>query len=220
MPSVLVQGHPPREVEIRNIFCIGRNYAAHIAELGNRAEETPVVFLKPTSALSGPGQPIHLPQHSKDVHYETELVLLIGAGGKSIPLEEAYSHIEAYGLGLDLTARDLQSVAKQARLPWAVAKGFDCAATVTEFVPADLLVPVEGIQFEMHLNDVLKQQGDTRNMLFSIPEIISYLSSVFTLQAGDLVFTGTPEGVGSLSAGDIVKLNLTSFINSKFTVFD
>lgn len=219
MPSVILQAAQAQPVEVRNIFCIGRNYAAHIAELGNRAEESPVVFLKPTSALNGPGQPIQLPAHSQEVHYETELVLLVGQGGKAIPTQSAWAHIAGFGLGLDLTARDLQTQAKQGRLPWAVSKGFDCAATVTQFIPASHFNPSDSIHFEMHLNGVLKQQGDTRHMLFPIPEIINYLSSVFALQAGDLIFTGTPEGVGPLSAGDFVKLNLTPFINSTFTVF-
>jgi len=220
MPHVILQEEVPRSVAVGNIFCIGRNYAAHVAELGNRAEETPVVFLKPTSALNGPGQPILLPSHSADVHYETELVLLLGRGGKRIPVHQALAHVAAYGLGLDLTARDLQTRAKQSGLPWTVAKGFDCAATVTEFIPANQFSQPQDIRFEMYLNGILKQQGSIQNMLFSIPEIISYLSSVFSLQAGDLIFTGTPEGVGPLSAGDSVKLNLTPFINSTFSVFD
>ncbi|HEX4856911.1 MAG TPA: fumarylacetoacetate hydrolase family protein, partial [Limnobacter sp.] len=160
VPHVILRGQETRSIEVRNIFCIGRNYAAHIAELGNRPEETPVVFLKPTSALNGPGQPIHLPPFSVDVHYETELVLLMGQGGKYIPPEQALAHVDGYGLGLDLTARDLQTLAKKSGLPWAVAKGFDCAATVTEFIPACEFQQPENIQFEMWLNGVLKQQGN------------------------------------------------------------
>ncbi|HEX4879339.1 MAG TPA: fumarylacetoacetate hydrolase family protein, partial [Limnobacter sp.] len=134
MAHVALHSDQTRAVEVRNVYCIGRNYAAHIAELGNRPEEDPVVFIKPTSALLMPGHPIRLPKHSNAVHYEAELVLLIGQGGKNIPEESSLDHIAGYGLGLDLTARDLQTKAKQGGLPWAVAKGFDCAATVTSFV--------------------------------------------------------------------------------------
>lgn len=218
MPHVALQGTQTKAVQVRNIFCIGRNYAAHIAELGNRPEEDPVVFLKPTSALHVQGTPIVLPAHSSDVHYETELVLLIGKAGKNIPEVNALDHIAGYGLGLDLTARDLQTKAKQAGLPWAVAKGFDCAATVTTFVPSNAIEKPFDIHFQMHLNGHLKQQGDIGKMLFSIPQIVHYLSTVFTLQEGDLIFTGTPEGVGSLNRGDRIRLVLTDYLDTEFDV--
>ena len=218
MPHVTLLAQQAKAVQVRNIFCIGRNYAAHIAELGNRPEEDPVVFIKPTSALHPPGTPIVLPAHSRDVHYEAELVLLVGQGGKNIPEDKALSHIAGYGLGLDLTARDLQTKAKQGGLPWAVAKGFDCAATVTQFVPAEYIEQVHHIEFQMHLNGQPRQHGDTRKMLFSIPFIVHYLSEVFTLQEGDLIFTGTPEGVGALNSQDAVRLLLPNWIDTEFVV--
>jgi len=218
MPHVSLQAEQTRAVQVRNIFCIGRNYAAHIAELGNRPEEDPVVFIKPTSSLHTPGTPIVLPPHSSDVHYEAELVLLIGKAGKNIPEEKALKHIAGYGLGLDLTARDLQAKAKQGGLPWAVAKGFDCAATVTQFVPAENIEQPHMLEFQMHLNGQLKQHGDVRKMLFPIPYIVRYLSEVFSLQEGDLVFTGTPEGVGRLTNQDHVRLDLPGLINTEFVV--
>lgn len=220
MPHITLQAAQTKAVQVRNIFCIGRNYAAHIAELGNRPEEHPVVFIKPTSALHTPGTPIQLPAHSSDVHYEAELVLLIGKAGKNIAEENAFNHIAGYGLGLDLTARDLQSKAKQGGLPWAVAKGFDCAATVTAFVPIDSIEQPHNIEFQMHLNGQLKQHGDIRKMLFPIPYIVRYLSEVFTLQEGDLIFTGTPEGVGALAHKDKVRLVLHGHIDAEFAVFD
>lgn len=218
MPHITLQSTQHQEVQVRNIFCIGRNYAAHIAELGNRQEEEPVVFVKPTSALHTQGSPIVLPAHSSDVHYEAELVLLVGTGGKNIAEHNALQHILAYGLGLDLTARDLQTKAKQGGLPWAVAKGFDCAATVTPFVPAENIEHAHNIEFQMHLNGQIKQHGDIRKMLFPIPYIVHYLSKVFTLQAGDLIFTGTPEGVGPLKNNDKVRLVLPSQIDTEFQV--
>lgn len=218
MPHITLLAQQPKAVTVRNIFCIGRNYAAHIAELGNRPEEDPVVFIKPTSALHPPGTPIVLPAHSRDVHYEAELVLLVGQGGKNIPEDKALKHIAGYGLGLDLTARDLQTKAKQGGLPWAVAKGFDCAATVTQFVPAEHIEQPHQIEFQMHLNGLLRQHGDVRKMLFPIPFIVHYLSNVFTLQEGDLIFTGTPEGVGPLKSRDTVRLVMTNLINAEFEV--
>jgi len=218
MPHVSLQAEQTRAVQVRNIFCIGRNYAAHIAELGNRPEEDPVVFIKPTSSLHTPGTPIVLPPHSSDVHYEAELVLLIGKAGKNIPEEKALKHIAGYGLGLDLTARDLQAKAKQGGLPWAVAKGFDCAATVTQFVPAENIEQPHMLEFQMHLNGQLKQHGDVRKMLFPIPYIVRYLSEVFSLQEGDLIFTGTPEGVGPLKNGDEVRFVMSGLIETDFRV--
>lgn len=218
MPHIALQGTQTKAVQVRNIFCIGRNYSAHIAELGNRPEEDPVVFIKPTSALHGPGSPIVLPAHSSEVHYEAELVLLIGKAGKNIPEANALDHIAGYGLGLDLTARDLQTKAKQGGLPWAVAKGFDCAATVTPFVPSATIKNPFDIHFQMHLNGQLKQHGDVRKMLFSISQIVGYLSTVFTLQEGDLIFTGTPEGVGPLSRGDQIRLVLSDCLDTQFEV--
>lgn len=218
MPHITLLAQQSKAVQVRNIFCIGRNYAAHIAELGNRPEEDPVVFIKPTSALHPPGTPIVLPAHSRDVHYEAELVLLVGQGGKNIPENKALQYIAGYGLGLDLTARDLQTKAKQGGLPWAVAKGFDCAATVTQFVPAEHIEQPHQIEFQMYLNGQLRQHGDIRKMLFPLPFIVHYLSKVFTLQEGDLIFTGTPEGVGALNSQDAVRLVLPNLIDTEFMV--
>lgn len=202
---------------VENIFCIGRNYAAHVKELGNRQEAEPVVFLKPLSALHHEGTAITLPSISQDVHYETELVVLIGKGGKNIPRDQALSHIAGYGLGLDLTARDRQSEAKAAGLPWTVAKGFDGAACVSRFIPSRLADPGQ-IEFTMELNGQLRQVGKTSLMLFDIPFLLGYLSSVFTLSPGDLIFTGTPEGVGPLSPGDSLDLRLGDLLNAHFDV--
>lgn len=201
---------------ISNIFCIGRNYAAHIAELGNIKPKEPVVFLKPTSALNT-SDIIQLPTFSNDVHYETELVLLIQQGGKNIQAQDAMKHIGGYGIGLDLTARDVQTVAKENGLPWTIAKGFDGAACVSHFLPVEQFDSEPG-SFTMTQNGILKQTGDVRLMLFPIPHLISYLSSIFTLQAGDLIFTGTPEGVGPLHTGDQIELNLADKIKTRFLV--
>ena len=216
MKHIHIQGHPP--VCVGNIFCIGRNYAEHISELGNRQEEEPVVFLKPTSALSEEDVPICLPHWSDDVHYEAELVLLLGQGGRNIPEAQALSHVVAYGLGLDLTARDRQEQAKKSGLPWTMSKGFDQSACVSEFIPSFLLNTPKDCCFELYINDELRQRGQTKQMLFGLETLISYLSSIFCLSAGDLIFTGTPQGVGRLEAGDRLYLKLENLVSAQFVI--
>ncbi|HEY1059227.1 MAG TPA: fumarylacetoacetate hydrolase family protein [Limnobacter sp.] len=208
MPHITLNTTPSQTIAVQNIFCIGRNYAAHIAELGNKPAEDPVVFLKPTSALNT-SDVIRLPSHSSDVHYETELVVLIGQGGKNISEDSAVRHVAGVGIGLDLTARDIQSKAKAAGLPWAVAKGFDDSATVSAFYPVSPGVHFDKMTFSMRLNGAVKQQGHVANMLYNVPTLIAHLSRMFTLQAGDLIFTGTPEGVGPLTPGDELSMELT-----------
>ena len=217
MAHVTIEGLA-RPIEIANIFCIGRNYAAHVAELGNRPAQDPVVFIKPTSAILNAGGVIELPRFSNDVHYEAELVMLVGKGGKNIDQDQALEHIAGYGLGLDLTARDLQTQAKKAGLPWAVGKGFDGSACVSGFVPASRIEDPLAIEFQMQLNGVLKQHGEVRKMLFPLPFVIAYLSRVFTLQAGDLIYTGTPEGVGPLTHGDHLQLSMGNRLACEFSV--
>ena len=207
----------PREVAVGNIFCIGRNYAAHAAELGNKVPDEPVVFLKPTSAINT-GHVIQLPPHSSDVHYECELVLLIGQGGKNILESRAWGHVQAVGLGLDLTARDLQSKAKAGGLPWAVAKGFDDSAVLSPMVSTADVGDWRDLNFTLQINGMLRQQGDVSQMLFSITSLISYLSRMFTLQEGDVIFTGTPEGVGPLDSGDELNMVLTGLLSHSVQV--
>jgi len=205
MRHVILDG---RETPVATIFCIGRNYAAHAAELGNAVEEEPLVFLKPLSSLLPQGEPIVLPTWSADIHHEGELVVLIGRGGRNIPESGALSCIAGFGIGLDLTARDVQSELKKKGHPWTRAKGFPGAACVSEFVP----VPAAGLpdvfRFSLEVNGEIRQKGDTSLMLFSLARIIAHLSSLYGLQEGDLIYTGTPEGVGPLVSGDTVSLTL------------
>lgn len=189
------------------IFCIGRNYADHISELNNQKPDKPVIFLKPITALNQ-GQTINLPDFSKEIDYETEIVVQIGKDGKSINQKDALDHICAIGLGLDLTARDLQSYAKQNRLPWDVAKGFDGAACVGKLQKIDQKIDYQNLSFEAYLNRKLIQKANSKLMIFSIDEIISEISNYFTLQKGDLIFTGTPSGVGKLQSGDCFRAKL------------
>ncbi len=195
------------EQRVSTLFCIGRNYAAHAAELGNAMEEEPVVFLKPAAALLREGHPLHLPAFSQDVHFECELLVLIGRDADNIREADALQYVAGYGIGLDLTARDVQGEVKAKGLPWTKAKGFRGAACVSAFVPASELDPLAA-RFTLQVNGQLRQQGDTTLMRFSVPYIVSYLSQVYGLRAGDVIFTGTPEGVGQLHAGDVLQLDL------------
>lgn len=201
-----------------SIFCIGRNYVAHIEELGNAKPEAPVVFCKlPTSVNTG--SEINLPTFSHDVHFETELLVKIGTGGKHISEAEAAEHIAGFGIGLDLTARDVQSKLKAKGLPWEVAKAFDGAACMSEFLPAETFPDLTHITFLLELNGKVQQQGDTALMLFPIAEQIAYISAHFTLSAGDVIYTGTPSGVAQLHSGDNLALTLgDDLLTKRFTV--
>lgn len=201
--------HPilPNKLSVRTIYCIGRNYAAHARELNNPVPGEPVVFIKPASSIVPDGASIVIPPQSKDVHYEAELVLAIGKLGKNIPVDEAMSYVSGYALGIDVTARDLQQIAKDKSLPWSVAKGFDTFAPLSDFIDTSSLPDPHAIEYTLDINGERRQHGMTSHMLFPIPFLVHYLSGIFTLYPGDIVYTGTPEGVGKLNTGD--KLHAT-----------
>jgi acylpyruvate hydrolase len=184
------------------IICIGRNYVAHAQELANEVPTSPVVFLKPQTALLKSGDAFYHPEFSKDIHYECELVLRIGKSGKYIQEQFAYKYIDAFSLGIDFTARDLQEQQKQKGLPWEIAKAFDNSAVVGTFIATQDIRADLPMMFSFYQNDVLKQSGDTSLMIFSVEKIIAYVSQFFTLQQGDLIYTGTPAGVGKINIGD------------------
>jgi acylpyruvate hydrolase len=184
------------------IICIGRNYVAHAQELANEVPTSPVVFLKPQTALLKSGDAFYHPEFSKDIHYECELVLRIGKSGKYIQEQFAYKYIDAFSLGIDFTARDLQEQQKQKGLPWEIAKAFDNSAVVGTFIATQDIRADLPMMFSFYQNDVLKQSGDTSLMMFSVEKIIAYVSQFFTLQQGDLIYTGTPAGVGKINIGD------------------
>lgn len=209
MPSIQFLDSSIAPVVVQNIFCIGRNYSEHIAELGNKPNEEPVVFLKPTSAVLQEPSAIRLPKHSKEVHYEAELVLLIGKTARDVSESDALGYVSACAVGLDLTARDRQDEAKKKGISWAISKGFDGAACLSKFVPVSQLAEINALEFTLHRNGELVQCGRPTQMIFSIPVLIEYLSGIFTLSPGDLIFTGTPKGVGPLQHGDDLKLQLS-----------
>jgi acylpyruvate hydrolase len=184
------------------IICIGRNYVEHAKELMNPVPKKPVFFLKPDTALLIRNRPFFYPDFSTDIHYELELVLKICKNGKNIAEEFAPSYYNEIGLGIDFTARDLQQQAKEKGLPWEIAKAFDQSAAISEFVPLDGLTRPEKISFRLQLNGKTVQNGLSTDMIFHFNHLIAYVSKFMTLRAGDLLFTGTPEGVGPVKIGD------------------
>lgn len=188
------------------IICIGRNYAEHAKELGNALPERPVIFLKPDTAVLK-GNDFYLPEFSQDVHHEVEVLVKISKGGKYIQPENAYKHYEQMGLGIDFTARDLQAQLKAEGLPWEIAKGFDGAAVLSDFFPKTDY-DLENLQFSLQKNGTVVQQGTTAQMLFGIDAMLAYVSQFFTLRVGDVLFTGTPAGVGAVQPGDVLEGNL------------
>ena len=184
------------------LFCIGRNYALHAAEMNSPVPEIPMVFLKPSTALIPSGGVIQIPPQSNNVHHEVELVVVIGKRGRDIYPQDAMAHVAGYAVGLDMTARDIQSRAKEKGHPWSVAKGFDTFAPLGPLSPASVLPNPQQVAIRLRVNDQVVQEGNTRDMIFDIPALIAYCSSVFTLLPGDLIYTGTPEGVGPVREGD------------------
>lgn len=193
------------------IICIGRNYAAHIEELKNEKPGKPVVFLKPDTALLKAGAPFFYPDFSENIHHEVELVLKISKEGKYIQPQFAHRYFEEIGLGIDFTARDLQDQCKAKGLPWEIAKAFNGSAPIGDFKPVSVFADLKDIDFHLEINGELRQKGNTSLMLFDFATIISYVSQFFTLKKGDLIYTGTPAGVGPVKVGD----QLTGYIGTE-----
>jgi acylpyruvate hydrolase len=184
------------------IICIGRNYAAHIEELKNEKPGQPVVFLKPDTALIKGEAPFYYPDFSTNIHHEIELVLKISKEGKYIQPQFAHRYFDEIGLGIDFTARDLQDQCKAKGLPWEIAKAFNGSAPIGNFKPVSEFSDLKNIDFHLEINGEVKQKGNTSLMLFDFATIISYVSQFFTLKKGDLIYTGTPAGVGPVQTGD------------------
>jgi acylpyruvate hydrolase len=192
------------------IFGIGRNYAAHIKELNNERPNEPVIFTMPDTALLIKNRPFYYPTFSDDIHHEVEIVMKISKVGKNIDEKFAHTYYNEIGIGIDFTARDLQQKAKEKGLPWAIAKGFNDAAPISKFVPKDSL-DLNNLDFSLTVDGETKQRGNTKLMLFSFEYIISYLSKFFLLKKGDLIYTGTPKGVGPVTIGN----RLEAFLGDK-----
>lgn len=200
------------------IFAVGRNYVEHIEELNNQRPDEPVIFTKPDTALLKNNASFYYPDFSKDIHHEVELVLRICKEGKNIEQQFAHKYYDAVGIGIDFTARDIQAKIKEKALPWDIAKGFDGSAPISsKFIPVQDFKDVRNINFHLEVDGAVKQKGNTSLMLFPFDVIISYLSRFFTLRTGDLIFTGTPKGVGPVTIGN----RLAAFIeNEKLLEFE
>jgi len=206
--SVPVHG-TDKQFAVRRIYCVGRNYAEHAKEMGFTGREDPFFFCKPADAVVvvAPGQTADIPYPPKtaNFHFEMELVVAIGKGGRDIPVEQANDHVWGYALGLDMTRRDLQGESKKQGRPWETGKAFDASAPVGHIYPRSEVGAIESGAIWLEVDGQRKQASDLSQMIWSVPESIAYLSGLFELQPGDLIFTGTPEGVGAVVKGNIMK---------------
>ncbi len=187
------------------IICVGRNYAAHIDELNNSRPDAPVIFLKPDTAIAQYNLPFFIPEFSKEVHYEVEVLVKINRIGKHLQHKFAHKYYDEIGLGIDFTARDLQNKLKSKGLPWEKAKGFDGSAYVGKWIKKASLTNIDKLPFSLYKNGDLVQQADTSLMLWGIDELIAHISQYFTLKIGDIIFTGTPAGVGPVAKNDLLE---------------
>jgi acylpyruvate hydrolase len=195
-------------VAVGKILCVGRNYAKHVREMKADLPSSPVLFLKPATAVLGSGSTVVIPEISSDMHHEVEMTVLIGRGGKNIPAAEALKHVMGYGVGLDMTLRDVQSEAKKGGLPWTLAKAFDTSAPLSAFVPRERIPAPERLGVRLSCNGTIRQTGWTRDFIFTLADLIAYMSRFFTLEPGDVLFTGTPEGVGRVQPHDTLAAEL------------
>lgn len=207
MKQIILDG-ATYEFPIGKIICIGRNYADHIKELGNETPEAPVIFMKPATSVIADGEIVVIPPYSDDCHHEAELALLIGKKGKGIPVDEAMNHIAGYGVALDLTLRDVQSEQKKKGLPWEIAKGFDTSCPLSSFVSADKVADPQNLNIRLSVNGELRQDGSTKMMIHPIRNLLSHMSHIFTLEPGDIILTGTPAGVGRITDGDKIHVEI------------
>ena len=183
------------------IICVGRNYVEHIEELNNNKPDSPVLFLKPETSLIHKKQPFFIPSFSNEIHHEIEIIVQINRLGKSIATQYSHKYYDKIGLGIDFTARDVQSKLKEKGLPWEKAKGFDHSAVISKFIPIQNY-NLSDLNFSLTKNDTLVQEGNTKQMIHNIDEIIAHVSQYFTLKIGDYIFTGTPAGVGNVNTND------------------
>ncbi|APG03214.1 fumarylacetoacetate hydrolase [Luteibacter rhizovicinus DSM 16549] len=207
-PSIPVVGQTAR-FPVRRIFCIGRNYADHAREMGASVDKAnPMFFTKPADAIVTDGADVPYPSATSDLHHEVEMVVALGAGGSDLSVEEAAKLVWGYGVGLDLTRRDLQAQAKAKGAPWDVAKGFDHSAPISALVPASDVTLTAATRIALEINGEVRQQATLGDMVLNVPEILSALSKLFELKAGDIVYTGTPAGVSALMRGDTFRATL------------
>jgi len=218
LPGPFVRLAGGRRLAVGKILAVGRNYADHKAEMGTPAEAPPVVFFKPSSALLGDGGVLRPPAEAGALHHEVELVVVIGTAGRAIPRGRALDHVLGYAVGLDMTLRELQAQAKQRGEPWSLSKGFDGSAPVSRVVARDDVGDESGLEISLDVNGKRKQHGNTDQMLHSVADLIVQLSRWNTLERGDLIFTGTPAGVGPVVAGDRLEARLERVASLAITI--
>ena len=192
--------------KLQRVFCIGRNYVEHVHELSNEIPKSPVIFIKPATCLVQNNSNICFPSHGEDLHQEAELVILIGKDGKPKHKDETNDFVAGISLGLDLTLRDVQSELKEKKLPWEKAKAFEQSAPIGEFIPFNDKIDLTNIHFACSVNGEIRQRGDTAKMIFPVDTLILELGKIWNLKSGDLIYTGTPSGVGHVNAGDSVAI--------------
>jgi 2-keto-4-pentenoate hydratase/2-oxohepta-3-ene-1,7-dioic acid hydratase in catechol pathway len=199
-----------RRLRIGKIICLARTYQEHATEMKTVVTEDPLLFLKPTSSVIFNHGTVRIPPMSQCLHHEVELGVIIGKQGKQIPEEKALDHVHGYLVALDITARDIQSVAKKNGWPWAIAKGFDTFAPLSDAVGKEKVPDPQNLQLTLRINGAEKQNGNTSQMIYTIERIVSFISEIMTLERGDLILTGTPEGVGEIKEGDVLEASLGS----------
>ncbi|WP_127090405.1 fumarylacetoacetate hydrolase family protein [Aquabacter cavernae] len=218
IPTLAVEGTDAL-FPVHRIYCVGRNFADHAIEMGHDpSREPPFFFQKNPDNLVPNGATIPYPKRSSDVHYEIELVVALKEGGENIPVETALDHVYGYGVGIDLTRRDLQGEAKKLGRPWEVGKAFEQSAPATSLVPAAKIGHPAAGRIWLSVNGALKQEGDLNQMIWKVPEMIAELSTLFRLMPGDLIFAGTPAGVGPLKSGDVLDGGVDGVANLKVTI--
>lgn len=199
-----------RQFPIGKIVCLARNYAEHARELGNETPAAPVLFMKPASSVIGDGDAVHIPSYSQECHYEVELAVLIGTQARNVPADRALEYVAGYGVAIDMTLRDVQNQLKAKGLPWEIAKGFDTACPLSDFVPAAAVADPHALNLKLSVNGESRQDGCSSDMLNRVPQIIAHISAIFTLEPGDVILTGTPAGVGQVRAGDVMTAEIVS----------
>jgi len=202
----------------RKIVCVGRNYKSHAAELGNAVPDKPILFMKPTSAYIMEGQSIEIPKGCSSLHHEIELGIVIGSRASQVSETDAMKHVAGYVVALDMTARDFQDVAKAKGLPWTMAKCFDTSCPVSSLIEKSAIPDPHSVSLWCDVNGVQRQRGNTKDMIFSVPFLISYISQYFTLEPNDVILTGTPEGVGPVKQGDVIQGGIKDLVQFSFKV--
>ena len=193
-----------QQFTIGKIICLARNYAEHARELGNETPAAPVLFMKPASSVIGDGEAVRIPPYSKECHYEVELAVLIGKQCRAVSTDNAMEYVAGYGVAIDMTLRDVQNQMKAKGLPWEIAKGFDTACPLSDFVPVGSVPDPHALNLKLAVNGEGRQDGTSSDMVHRIPQIIAHISAIFTLDPGDIILTGTPAGVGPVCAGDVM----------------